>query len=762
MNTPTISKSTSVTPSIGQPISRVDGKEKVTGTAKYAAEFFAPDMAYGYVISSAIAVGKIKQIDAGDALSLKGVLQVFTHENRSKLAWFDISYKDQDAPPGAPFRPLHNATIKYSGQPIALVVAETFELARYAASLVRIEYEEAGHETDLEANLHKARKPKHGVADVLKPPPPKPRGDFEQAFADASATMNGRYVHAAEHHNPMEMFATTVVYEGGKSGKQADEKLIIYDKTQGVTNSILYVSQVFNIPFKNIQVLSPYLGGGFGSGLRPQYQLFLAVMAARELKRSVRVSLTRQQMFTFGHRPATVQNVALGALTDGSLNALYHDAISETSQFEDYTEVVVNWGGMLYPVENVKLDYKLVPLDVYSPLDMRAPGGVTGMHALEVAMDELAYKLGMDPLQLRLKNYTEEDYSEKKRPYSSKELRACFQQGAERFGWASRSHEPRSMKKDHNLIGWGMATGIWDAHYMPARAEAVLMVNGKLRVSSATADIGTGTYTIMTQIAADTLGLPISDVLFKLGDTDFPVAPISGGSWTAATIGSAVQAACQEVGKTLLKLAKKGPSSPFKGAKWEDIEFSDKHLRLKNEPEIAIPLQTLVDQNGGKAIRETTGTLPNPLKLMKYTRCVHSAAFVEVMVDEELGTVKVTRVVTAVAGGRILNPKTARSQILGGMVWGISKALHEESALDHNFGRFMNHNLAEYHVSVNADIHDLDVIFVEEHDEIVNPLGVKGLGEIGIVGMPAAVANAVFHATGKRVRDLPITLDKLL
>ncbi len=739
---------------IGKPISRVDGVDKVTGKAKYAAEFSVPDLAHGVVVSSAIAKGKIKKIDTGDALSLAGVLQIFTYENRPKLAWFDISYKDQDAPPGSPFRPLHNATIKYSGQPIALVVAETFELARYAASLVRVEYEEAAHETDLEANLHKGRKPKHGVADLLKPPPPKPRGDFEKAFADAPVTMNGRYVHAAEHHNPMEMFATTVVYE-------TNDRLTIYDKTQGVTNSILYVSQVFNIPFKNLRVISPYIGGGFGSGLRPQYQLFMGVMAARELKRSVRVSLTRQQMFTFGHRPATVQNVALGALPDGTMNALYHDAMAETSQFEDYTEVVVNWGGMVYPTENVTLDYKLVPLDVYSPLDMRAPGGVTGMHALEVAMDELAYNLGMDPLQLRLKNYTDQDHNEK-RPYSSKELRECFRQGAERFGWGSRNPEPRSMRKEHNLIGWGMATGIWEANQMPARAEAVLMVNGKLRVSSATADIGTGTYTIMTQIAADTLGMPIGDVMFKLGDTDMPIAPISGGSWTAATIGTAVQAACQAVGKTLLKLAKKMPGSPFKGAKWEDVDFANKQMRLKRDPSTTVSLQTLVDQNGGKAVREITGSMPNALKLKNYTRSTHSAVFVEVMVDEELGTVKVTRAVTAVAAGRILNPKTARSQILGGMVWGISKSLHEESVLDHTFGRFMNHNLAEYHVSVNADIHDLDVIFVDEHDEIVNPLGIKGLGEIGIVGMPAAVANAIFHATGKRVRDLPITLDKLL
>ncbi|GAB4018340.1 xanthine dehydrogenase family protein molybdopterin-binding subunit [Spirosoma koreense] len=742
---------------IGKPISRVDGREKVTGKAKYAAEFNVPGLTYGYVVSSAIAKGKITHIDASDALRLDGVLQVFTHQNRPKLPWFDIKYKDQDAPPGSPFRPLQDETVKYSGQPVALVVAETFEVARYAASLVRIDYQEDTFETNLEENLHKARDPKSGLASLLKPPPPKPRGDFEEAYKNASAQVNSRYVHAAEHHNPMELFASTVVYEPGRKAP----KLTIYDKTQGVTNSILYVSQVFDIPFKNLRVVSPYMGGGFGSGLRPQYQLFMATMAALELKRSVRVTLTRQQMFTFGHRPVTVQNVALGASPDGAMDALYHDAYGETSQFEDYTEVVVNWGGMLYPPENTKMEYKLVPLDVFTPLDMRAPGGVTGMSALEVAVDELAYELGMDPLELRLKNYTELDHNEK-RPYSSKELRECFRQGAERFGWSKRSFAPRSMRQDHNLIGWGMAVGIWDANQMAARAEAALLVNGKLWVSSATADIGTGTYTIMTQIAADTLGMPMEDVIFKLGDTDFPIAPISGGSWTAATVGSAVQAACQEVGKSLLKLAKKMPGSPFKSAKWEDIEFADKHLRLKQDPSVAVSLLTLVDQNGGKAVRETSGALPNVLKQKDYTRSTHSAVFVEVMVDEELGTVKVTRAVSAIAAGRILNPKTARSQILGGMVWGISKALHEESVLDHTFGRFMNHNLAEYHVSVNADIHDLDVIFVEEHDTIVNPLGIKGVGEIGIVGMPAAIANAIYHATGKRVRDLPITLDKLL
>ncbi|QIP17488.1 xanthine dehydrogenase family protein molybdopterin-binding subunit [Spirosoma aureum] len=739
---------------IGKPLSRVDGLDKVTGKAKYAGEFNVPGLAYGYVVSSAIAKGKINRIDTRDALSLDGVLQVFTHENRPKLAWFDLNYKDQDAPPGSPFRPLQDEKIKYSGQPVALVVAENFELARYAASLVKVDYTIEPHETDLEANRDEARKPKLGVASLLKPPPPKPRGHFEEAFAESAGQVMEEYVHAIEHHNPMEMFATTVVYE--RKGK-----LTIYDKTQGAPNSQLYVSQVFDMPFSDVRVLSPYVGGGFGSGLRPQYQLFLAVLAARELKRSVRVTLTRQQMFTFGHRPATIQTVGLGGSLDGTMNAIRHDAVAETSQFEDYTEIVVNWAGMLYSAENVKLSYELVPLDVYTPLDMRAPGGVTGVSALECAVDELAYKIGMDPLELRLKNYTDRDMNEDL-PYSSKELRECFRQGAERFGWSKRNPEPRSMRTNHTLIGWGMAVGIWDATQGPARAEAVLMVNGKLRVSSATADIGTGTYTVMTQIAADTLGIPVEDVLFKLGDSDLPLAPIQGGSWTVATVGSAVKVACEDLGKKLFKLAKKMPNSPFAKKSLDEVEFMNKSIRLKNDPTTSVSLLAVVDSNGGRAVRETSTSLPNMLEQRKYARNTHSAVFVEVQVDEELGTIQVTRAVSAIAGGRIMNPKTARSQIIGGMVWGISKALEEESVMDHTFGRFMNHNLAEYHVAVNADIHDLDVIFVEEHDTIVNPLGAKGLGEIGIVGMPAAIANAVFHATGKRIRELPITLDKLL
>jgi xanthine dehydrogenase YagR molybdenum-binding subunit len=735
---------------IGQAISRIDARVKVTGQAKYASEYNVPNLAYGVVVSSTIAKGRIKKIDTSEALALGGVLQVFTHENGPPLARSNRSYQDEVAVPGSPFRPLYDDKIKYSGQPVALVVAEEFEIARYAATLVRVEYQREQHETDLRVKRDRGYEPpeeRDGMAPV------KPRGDAQHAFSNAAVRHEAEYALPIEHHNAMELFATTAVWE-------TDGKITIYEKTQGSQNNQSYVASVFGFSKDDVRIISPYVGGAYGSGLRPQYQLFLAVLAARELKRSVRVTLTRQQMFTFGYRPNTLQRVALGANAEGSLVTIMHDALANTSRFEDYQENDVNWAGLLYKCDNTKFTYKLAQLDLYTPIDMRAPGGATGMYALESAMDELAYNLNIDPLELRLKNYSDRDQDEDL-PFSSKELRECYRQGAERFGWGRRNPQPRSMREGDNLIGWGIATGIWEAMQEEASAKAVLTVGGKLKVSSATADIGTGTYTIMTQIAADTLGLPIEDVTFELGDSSLPQAPVEGGSFTAATVGSAVKSACHAVGKKLFKLTQKMERSPFVGAKLQDVTFADGQIRLSNDPSRAVSVIALMQQAGVNSIEQEITSSPTK-KQQKYARYAHSAIFAEVKVDEELGVIDVTRVVSAVAGGRILNPKTARSQVIGGVVWGIGMALEEESVIDQHFGRIMNHNLAEYHVPVNADVHDIDVIFVEENDSIVNPLGVKGLGEIGLVGVAAAIANAVFHATGKRVRELPITLDKVL
>ncbi|AKJ04980.1 xanthine dehydrogenase YagR molybdenum-binding subunit [Archangium gephyra] len=737
---------------LGKPLSRVDGRLKVTGEAKYAAEFNVSGLTHGCVVSSAIARGRIKKLDTSAALAVPGVLHVFTHENRPRAAWFDRNYQDEDAPSGSPFRPLHDDELVYSGQPIALVVAETLEVARYAASLVQVEYKTHSHETDLRARRGKAYAPREGKGGFE--PPPKPRGHADKALAHAAARIDAEYSSPVEHHNPMEMHATTVVYED-------DGTLSVYDKTQGVMNTQKYVSKVFHLSPDEVRVRSPFVGGAFGSGLRPQYQLFLAVMAARELKRSVRVALTRQQMFTFGHRPTTLQRVALGVSAEGKLEAVIHETVSETSRFEDYIEVIVNWSGLLYQCDNVRLDYKVAQLDTYTPIDMRAPGAAVGVYALECAMDELAYAAGIDPLELRLKNYAERDQNEDK-PFSSKELRACYQQGAERFGWARRTPAPRSMREGKQLIGWGMATGVWEAMQQEASAKAVLSIDGKLIVSSATADIGTGTYTVMTQIAAETLGLPVEDVTFKLGDSSLPMSPLQGGSWTVSSVGSAVKEACEKVRERVFELARKVKHSPLAKARLDEVSFDGGHIRSKEDPSRAVSITEAMRHGEVLHIEEQTVSLPDKHKQSAYTLCTHSAVFAEVRVDEDFGTVKVTRVVSAIAGGRVLNPKTARSQILGGIVWGIGMALEEESVLDQKLGRFMNHNLAEYHVPVNADVQDIDVIFVDEEDTIVNPLGAKGLGEIGIVGVAAAIANAIFHATGKRVRNLPITPDKLL
>jgi xanthine dehydrogenase YagR molybdenum-binding subunit len=733
---------------IGQPIRRVDGRAKVTGEAKYAAEYATPGLAHGWVVSSPIARGRITSIDASAALTLPGVVRVFSHEDRPSMAWFDSSYRDQVAPPGSPFRPLYDAEVHFSGQPVALVVADSPELARYASTLVRVAYETRPHATELGANLESARTPRE--RDGIKPPP-KARGHADEALAASPVRVDSEYMVPVEHHNPMEMFATTVV-------RDEDGTFTVYDKTQGVQNVRDYLCNALGFKPGEVRVVSAYVGGAFGSGLRPQYQVFLAALAARELKRSVRVALTRQQMFSLGHRPMTRQRVALGANPDGALQAVIHEATAETSRYEDYSEEVVNWSGLLYRCDNARFVHEVVPLDLPTPCDMRAPGAVWGAFALESAMDELAVELGIDPVELRLRNYAEADQNDGK-PFTSKELRECYRRAAERFGWQGRDPGPRSMRRGSTLVGWGMAGGAWESMQQKAAASARLTVDGKLTVSSATEDIGTGTYTVMTQIAAELLGLPLGDVTFRLGDSSLPEAPVEGGSFTVASVGSAIQAACGEVRETLFGLARRLEDSPLAGASLDEVEFAEGRIRLRDDPSRSVSIAEAMREGGLDVIEEEASANP---KQDTYSRHAHSAIFAEVEVDEEFGTVRATRVVTAVAGGRVINPKTARSQVMGGIVWGIGSALHEAGVLDHRLGRFMAHNLADYHVPVNADVEDVEVIFVEERDELVNPVGAKGLGEIGVVGVAAAIANAVYHATGRRIRELPITLDKLL
>jgi len=737
---------------LGDAVSRVDGVAKVTGRARYAAEHPADDLVHAFVVNSAVARGTITGFDLVAARAVPGVLVVLTHENRPKMRSLGLFYKDMTAPAGTPFKPLHDAKVHYSGQPVAVVLALTFEAARYAASLVRVAIDAEAHETHLLGNLGQAHKPAPLKAGYS--PPPDERGDAEKAFAEAPVKVQGEFYSGVEHHNPLEMHATTVI-------RGADGHLTIHDKTQSSQNSRWMVSRVFGLSKKQVTVKNEFVGGAFGLGLRPQYPLILAVMASLKLERSVRLVLSREQMFTFGHRPETWQRVQLAAERDGRLVSVMHEAIAETSRREDYVEVVVNWSGQLYACDNVKLDYQLVDLDHHTPIDMRAPGAAHGVHALEVAMDELAWALGMDPLQLRLRNYSERDAANDL-PYSTKELRACYAQAAERFGWSKRPPATRATRVGHELVGWGMATGIWDAMQMFARARAVLGADGRLTVSSAATDIGTGTYTVMSQIAAAAMGLPLEHVTFRLGDSTLPVAPIEGGSSHVTTVGSAVDGACEKLQKALWKLARQTRDSGFAGVRFADVEFAGGGIRLRADPSVAMSFARLVEMSGEDRVEVAYLMLPNVLKQKKYVRSTHSAVFCEVRVDEAMGTVKVTRIVSAIAAGRIMTAKLARSQIIGGVVWGISEALHEETHCDHRLGRFMNHNLSEYHVAANADIRDIEVIFVDEDDRIVSRLGAKGVGEIGLVGVSAAIANAIFHATGKRVRTTPMTPDRVM
>jgi xanthine dehydrogenase YagR molybdenum-binding subunit len=738
-------------PYIGTSTSRVDGFAKVTGAAKYAAEFNVPGLAYGSVVTSTIAKGRIARIDRSAALRVKGVLDVLTHEHRPPMADNDEAYKDEVAPAGSPFRPLYDSRIMFNGQPIALVVAETSEISRFAASLVRVEYETDAHITDV-YRRREAAIPVNPPANPIEAlfTPPKTRGRPEQALAAAAVRHTGEYYVPIEHHNPMELYASTVIYDG-------NGKLTVYDKTQGVQNVQHYLCGVFGMKPEDVRVMSPFMGGGFGSGLRPQFEVVLAMLAARALQRSVRVVLTRPQMYVLGYRPAMIQRIELGANTGGTLDAIMHDAITVTSQYEDYFRQETGWSGLLYKCANAKYEHKLARLDLATSCDMRAPSAPTALFALESAMDELAVALKLDPLELRLRCYSERDQNND-RPFSSKALRECYRQGAEAFGWDKRNPDARSMRDAGDLVGWGMATGIWEALQMPIVVRIVLSANGHAEVACATSDIGTGTYTIMSQVAADMLGLPLENISIKLGDSSLPQSPVEGGSWIAASVSNGIATTADAIRDELLRLAKQMPSSPLANMAPGEVALADGKLVSKGDASRSVSIADAMRHNAVDRIEQEKST--NPSNNTARAHNTHSAIFVEVKVDEQLGVIRVTRVVSAVAAGRILNTKTASSQILGSVVWGIGMALHEETLIDHGFGRIINANIAEYHVPVNADIHDIKVIFVDEPDDS-NPLGIKGLGEIGIVGVAAAIANAVYHATGKRVRELPITLDKL-
>jgi xanthine dehydrogenase YagR molybdenum-binding subunit len=706
---------------IGQPVSRVDGRQKVTGAAIYAAEFDQPGEAHGAIVRSTVANGRIASIDSAGAERAPGVVAVLTHRNAPRLAYREHKAAvDPDV--GERLHVLQEDRVSHQGQPIALVVAETLEQANHAATLVRVTYTPDTGATDItrvEPVLPTQQKTDQGE----RQPPETRRGDPEGALASAEIKVEQTYVHPRENHNPIEMHATIAAWDG--------DRLTLWDKTQWVHNVADEIAAVFGISAENIRVISPFVGGAFGSALRTWPHVTLAALGARVAGRPVKVMLSRREMYYgVGYRPHTVQRVALGALRDGHLTAIVHDGCQETSTYEEFSEALINPSRFLHSCPNVYTRQRLAPMNVHTPTYMRAPGEASGVFALESAMDELAVALNVDPIELRLRNEPEQDEF-KKLPFSSRSTRECYRAAAGRFGWSRRTPEPRSMRDGRWLIGWGMATATYPMNYAPASAMARLLPDGTAEVTSAASDMGPGTWTSMTQVAAETLGLPIERVKFTLGDTRLPRAPVHGGSLTMASVGSAVQAACRKAREDAL--ARGGANDLLEAMR-----------------RIAQPVEASVDSKPGDASQ-------------RFSMHAFGAVFVEVAVDRDLGETRVRRIVGAYGAGRIVNPKTTRSQCIGGMIGGIGMALMEHAVVDPRNGRVPNANLAEYAVPVHADAPPvMDVIFVEEHDTHVNPLGVKGVGEIAMVGVAPAIGNAIFHATGKRIRELPITPDKLL
>lgn len=724
---------------LGKETTRVDGIAKVTGKAKYTAEFQIPHIAYGFIVLSTVAKGRITAIDTRQAEQAAGVVRVFTHLNAGRLG-------KQPAADAAPqwAWPLQSDRVFFNGQPIALVVAESYEQARHAARLVQVNYETQPHTTELATLLGRAEPaPQNTPA----------RGDPTGALRSAPIKVEAEYHIPINHHNPMEPHAAIALWEG--------EQLTIFDKTQNVYGVQKHLAEGLNVPPETIRVVSPFVGGAFGSSLKPNYYPSLTAMAARELKRPVKVVFTRTQMFTgHGYRPQTIQKVTLGADRSGKLQAIVNEAFHNTSSFEPFSDNTTGFLKQVYACPNLDMPLKVAATDLPTPTWMRAPGAVSGMFALESAMDELAYALKIDPLQLRLINYAETDPVSGK-PFSSKALRECYRLGAEKFGWKDRNPEPRSMRDGKLLVGWGMASSVWGAFQQPASARVTYHADGTASVASATSDIGPGTYTVMSMIAAEFLGLNLDQVKFELGDTRQPQAPAQGGSWTTSSVGSAVRGGALAIAAKLLELANRDAASPLRGVMPTDIEMLDGRLRHRTDASRSVNIGELMRRAGINEITETYNSTPSPER-EKYASLAHGAQFVEVKVDPDLGTIRVSRVIEITACGKILNPLASHSQEIGGVVWGIGMALEEATEVDHRTGRIANASLQHYHVPVNADIHAIETIFVEEDDTIVNPLGVKGMGELGMVGIPAAIANAVYHATGKRIRSLPITPDKLL
>jgi xanthine dehydrogenase YagR molybdenum-binding subunit len=694
---------TTLTHAVGRAHPRLEGPDKVTGAARYAAEYPAEGLVYGWVVQASVAKATITRIDADEALATPGVLAVLSHRNAPRLR----SSADRE------LFLLQVPEVAYRGQIVALVVANTLEAAREAARLVRLDYDAVTHTSVLTADH-----PNLYAPDKVNPnfPTDTTAGDFDAAYAAAEVRLDHTYRTPAYFNNPMEPHAATAQWHG--------DRLLAYDSNQGSSVVQETLAALFGLPRDAIRVISEHVGGGFGSKGTPRCPVVLAAMAARHVGRPVRLVLTRQQLFaTVGYRTPTIQRIRLGAGRDGRLAAVCHDAISQTSTIKEFAEQIAVYTRPMYAGPHRRTTHRLARLDVPTPSWMRAPGECPGSFALESAMDELAVACGIDPIELRIRNEPAVD-PEDNTPYTSRNLVACLQEGARRFGWADRDPTPAIRRRGRWLYGSGVAGAAYPARSRASTAAAEAHPDGSYHVRINACDIGTGARTALWQVAADALGVPPERVTISIGDSALPEAPLAGGSTGTASWGWAVAKACR-----LLR------------------------ERIHDEYGGAVPAD---------GVQVHTSTAEDVKAMPTYARHAFGAHFAEVRVDTDTGETRVGRLLGVFAAGRIVNATTARSQLIGGMTMGLSMALHEEGYLDSRFGDWVNHDLATYHVAGCADVEEIEASWIEEDDPRVNPVGIKGIGEIGIVGSAAAVANAVYHATGVRVRDLPVRLDRLL
>ncbi|PBI86021.1 Xanthine dehydrogenase molybdenum-binding subunit [Flavobacterium sp. ACN2] len=723
-------------------INRVDGFAKVTGSATYSAEYKTAGVVYACLVGSTIAKGRIKTIDTKKAEWAPGVLAIITHLNVDKPAGYEKAKDKHNF--GQPLQIFKDDSVLYYDQPIALVIADTFERMRYAASLIKADYFKEEHSTELKKAAEKEKKVETDKGNDYH------RGEHD-GYKNAEVILETEYTIPTEVHNPMELANIIAKWDGNKP--------ILYTKSQGVEGTRKSVAGVFGVPVEDVEVHAEYLGGAFGMGLHTWPYEIAALIGAKKLNRPVKLVLHREQMFTnVGFRPYTIQKMGLGATKDGKLTGLTHEAVAMTSSYEDFMEGTVNMSRFIYDCANVSTRYRIVPLDTCTPIWMRGPGEATGSFALESAMDELAYKLNLDPIEFRKRNYAEKD-QEQNKPWSSKFLLECYEAGMERIGWKNRKNEPGSVKEGNWLVGYGMGTGTFGCYRSPTSVKAKFLANGDLVLQCSVNDMGPGTATMMTAIGAEVIGLSAENVVVEMGKSGLPKGPTQGGSATTSSVGSAVHDACNLLLNKIIELGSKNPA--LKGIALTDLTFENGAVSSKKDKSKSVTLAALLSSNKLEDF-EVENLSKAAEEAKKYSIYSFSVHFVKVLVNPNLGKIRLAHVVSCADIGTVISQKTSAGQMFGGAVGGIGMGLMEALEIDHRFGRPINNNFADYHVPVNADIEKQEVFFVNKKDPISNPMGTKGLGETALVGMAPAIANAVFNATGKRVRDLPITLDKII